>query len=139
MEIAFVVNVGRTRGKGIFSDQPHLSGVVFRRRLDQCPVAHYRLTTRLAIDSPARTVIMRLAFSGTVVDMCENAEPEFRILIEDLPLQNVVPEMSSDECCVLQDVLDERADFLAALDTRIVHQDAMTCIRELLKSVAHHP
>jgi hypothetical protein len=82
---------------------------------------------------------MRLAFSGTVVDMCENAEPEFRILIEDLPLQNVVPEMSSDECCVLQDVLDERADFLAALDTRIVHQDAMTCIRELLKSVAHHP
>jgi hypothetical protein len=84
-------------------------------------------------------VIVRLAFSGTVVDMGENAEPELRILIEDLPLRNVVTEMSGDESVILQNLLDERADFLAALDTGIVRQDAMTRIRKLRESVAHQP
>jgi hypothetical protein len=71
-------------------------------------------------------VIVRLALSGAVVDMAENAEAERKILVEDLPLRNIVTEMSGDKRVVLQDLLDERTDFLAALDTRIVCQDAMT-------------
>ena len=82
---------------------------------------------------------MRLAFSGTVVDMGENAEPELRILIEDLPLRNVVPEMGGYESVIFQNLLDERADFLAALDTRIVRQDAMTRILKLRESIGHQP
>jgi hypothetical protein len=46
-------------------------------------------------------VIVRLALSGAVIDMPENAEAEFRILIEDLPLGYVVTEMSSDERLIL--------------------------------------
>jgi hypothetical protein len=71
--------------------------------------------------------------------MAKNAEPKLRILVEDLPLGNVVSQMSGDERVVLQDLLDERTHFLAALDTRIVRQDAMTCIRELREGVAHQP
>jgi hypothetical protein len=74
-----------------------------------------------------------------MVDMAENAKPEFRILVEDLPLRNVVTEMSGDERVVLQDLLDERADFLAACDPWIVRQDTMTCVRKLRESVAHRP
>jgi hypothetical protein len=74
-----------------------------------------------------------------VVDVAKNAEPEFRILIEDLPLRNVVTQMSGDERVVLQDLLDERADFLAARGSGIIRQDTMTCVRELLESVAHQP
>jgi hypothetical protein len=72
-----------------------------------------------------------------VVDMAKNAEPEFRILVKDFPLGNVVTEMSGDESVVLEDLLDQRTDLLAAFDTRIVRQDAMTRIREFPKSIAH--
>jgi hypothetical protein len=69
--------------------------------------------------------------------MAKNAKPEFRILVKDFPLGNVITEMSRDESVVLEDLLDERADFLAAFDTRVGRQDAMTRIRELPKSIAH--
>jgi hypothetical protein len=94
---------------------------------------------RLTIDRPARTMIVWLALSSAVVDMAKDAEPEFRILVEDLPLRNVVTEMSGDECIVLQHLLDERADFLAAGNSEIVRQDTMTCVRELIESVTHQP
>jgi hypothetical protein len=71
--------------------------------------------------------------------MAKNAEPELRVLVEDLPLRNVVAEMSGDERIVLQNLLDQRADFLAALDTGIVRQDVITSVRKLRESIAHQP
>jgi hypothetical protein len=69
--------------------------------------------------------------------MAEDAEPEFRILVEDLPLGHVVVEMSGDKILVLQHVLDERADLLATVDPGIFRQDAVTLSGELLESISH--
>jgi hypothetical protein len=93
----------------------------------------------LTVDRPARTVIMRLALSGTVVDMTENAEPEFRILVENLPLGHIITKMSDDEGLVSEDVLDEGANFLSAFGPRIVRQYAVTRGGELFESVPHQP
>jgi len=69
--------------------------------------------------------------------MAEDAESEFRILVEDLTLGHVVVEMSGDEILVLQHVLDERADLLATVDPGIFRQDAVTLSGELLESISH--
>src|SRR5271165_2715124 len=137
VQVALVVEVGDTRRQCIFPNQPHLAGLVRGGGLEQSPVAHHRLAARLPVDRPARTVVVRLAFPGTVIDMAENAEPEFRILVEDLALRHAVVEMRSDEILVLQQVLDERADFPAPLDPRIFRQDAMTLTGKPLESIAH--
>jgi hypothetical protein len=82
---------------------------------------------------------MRLALSGVVIYMRENAESKFRILVEDLPLGHLVTEMSGDERLVFQNVLDERAHLFAAFGPGIVRQYAVTRCRELFKSVPHQP
>jgi hypothetical protein len=45
--------------------------------------------------------------------------------------------MSFDEVFVLQDVLHERANLLAALDTLILRQDTMTFAGKLIERIAH--
>ena len=64
-------------------------------------------------------MVVRLALPRALIDVAEDAEPELRILVEDLALGHAVVEMGADEILVLEHVLDERADFLAALDPRI--------------------
>jgi hypothetical protein len=80
---------------------------------------------------------MRLALPCAVIDVAENAKPEFRILVEDLPLRHSVMEMSGDKILVLQHVLDERAHLLAALHPRIRRKDAATFTGELFKRIPH--
>ncbi len=65
-------------------------------------------------------MIVRLALPGALVDMSQNAEAEFRVLVEDLAFGHLVAEMGGDESIVLQCLLDQRADLLAALDPGIV-------------------
>jgi hypothetical protein len=72
-----------------------------------------------------------------MIDVTENAEPEFRILVEDLAFRHAVVEMSFDEVFVLQDVLHERANLLPALDTLILRQDTMTFAGKLIERIAH--
>jgi hypothetical protein len=69
--------------------------------------------------------------------MAENTKPEFRILVEDLPLRHSVVEMSSDEILVLQHVLDERAHLLAALHPWIRRKDTVTFTGKPFESIAH--
>jgi hypothetical protein len=69
--------------------------------------------------------------------MAEDAESEFRIFVEDLPLGHVVVQMSGDKILVLQHVLDERADLLTTFDPGIFRQDAMTLSGKLLESISH--
>jgi hypothetical protein len=69
--------------------------------------------------------------------MAEDAEPEVRILVEDLPLGHVIMEMSGDKVLVLQHVLDERADLLTTFDPGIFRQNAVTLSGKLLESISH--
>src|SRR6266576_3796655 len=96
VEIAFVVDLGHSGFEGVFPDQSHLARFVFGGGLNQCPLAHHGLASRLAVNRPTRTVIVRLALSGAVIDLPKNAEAEFWVLIEDLPLGYVVTEMGGD-------------------------------------------
>src|SRR5215469_1154550 len=120
MEDAFVVNMRHAWLQRVSPREAHLAGFVLAGRLDHRPIAHQCFTTRLAVDRPARPMIVRLAVARTVIDMAKNAEPQFRILVEDLPLGHIVAEVSGDKGIVSQDVLDDRTYFLPALDTGIV-------------------
>jgi hypothetical protein len=72
-----------------------------------------------------------------MVDVAEDAEAEFGVLVEDLSLGDAIVEMGGHKILVLEDLLDERADLLAALDPRILRQDPMTFAGELLERIAH--
>src|ERR1700730_14051939 len=69
--------------------------------------------------------------------MAEDAEPEFRILVEDLPFRHSVVEMSGDKILVLQHILDERAHLLAALHPRIRRKNAVTFTGKPFQSITH--
>src|SRR5439155_3665345 len=137
MQIALVVEMGDTRRQRIFLDQPHLARLVLAGGLEQLPVAHHRLAPRLTVNCPARAVIVRQALPRAVVDMAQNAEPELRVLVKDLALGHAVVEMRGDEIFVLEHLLNQRADLLAALDPRLLRQDTVTLTGELLESIAH--
>jgi hypothetical protein len=72
-----------------------------------------------------------------MVDVAEDAKPEFRILVEDLPLRHSVMEMSGHKILVLQHILDERAHLLAALHPRIRRKDAVTFTGKPVETIAH--
>src|SRR5262249_17923030 len=118
-------------------DVAHLAGLARGCRLDDGPVAHHGLAARLPVDRPGRAVIVRLAFLGAVVDVGEYAEAELRVFVENLPLRHVVAEMPGHEAVALQQVLDERAHFLAPFATGILREDAVTPVGELLEAIAH--
>jgi hypothetical protein len=72
-----------------------------------------------------------------MVHVPEYAEPELRILVEDLAFGHTVVEMRRDEILILQHVPNERANFLAALDAGILRKNTVTFAGELLECVAH--
>jgi hypothetical protein len=75
---------------------------------------------------------MRVAVLRAMVDVAEDAEAEFRVLVQHFALGNLVAEMRLDEIIVLQHLLDQRAYLLASLDTRILLQDPAAFRRKLL-------
>src|SRR5689334_18634712 len=69
--------------------------------------------------------------------MAENAKPEFRILVENLPLRHAVVKVRADEILVLQHVLDERAHLVAALRAGIRRKDTMTLTGKPFECIPH--
>ena len=82
-------------------------------------------------------MIMRFAIPGAVIDVTQNAETKFRILVEDLAFGYIVTKVSGDESIVFDDILDQRADLLSALSTRIAGQYAVTFSGKLLECIGH--
>jgi hypothetical protein len=74
-----------------------------------------------------------------VIDVAENAKPEFRILVEDFPLGDIFTKMSGNKSIVFEDVLDEGADLLASFGPGIVRQYTVTRSGELFESVPDQP
>src|SRR5579875_2234491 len=99
--------------------------------------ALHGLAARLAVDRPGRAVIMRIAVLGAVIDMAEDAEAEFGILVQNLALGHLVAEIGVDEIVVLQHVLDQRAHPLAPFDARILLEDPAAFRRKLLERISH--
>src|SRR5215510_11146166 len=52
--------------------------------LDDAPIGHLSHAAGLAVDGPARAVVMRAAVRGPVIDVTADAKPELRILVQDL-------------------------------------------------------
>src|ERR1700756_1511233 len=72
-----------------------------------------------------------------MIDMTEDAEAEFGILVQHLALGHVVAEMRRDEILVLQQLLNQGADLLAPLDTRIFLENPVAFRGKLLEAVPH--
>jgi hypothetical protein len=66
-----------------------------------------------------------MAVLGAMVNVSEDAEPEFRVFLQHLSLRHVVAEMHLYKIIVLQHVFKQGAYFLAPLDPRILFQNAM--------------
>ena len=79
-------------------------------------------------------MIVRLARLRALVDMAENAEAEFRILVEDLPLGAVIGQVLGDEFRIGAGAADQFADLLAAFRPRIGGKDAVSFLRKLLQT-----
>src|SRR2546428_379469 len=137
VEIALVVDVGHARLQGIARDETHFAGLVRAGGLDDRPVAHHGLSPGLTVDRPGRTVVVRIALFGVLVDVGEDAEAELRVLVENLALGHVVADMSGEERLVLQDIVDDLAHLLPAPGAGIVREGALTGGRELLQRPAH--
>jgi hypothetical protein len=82
-------------------------------------------------------MIVRLAGLGAVVHMGQNAETEFRVLIEDFTLWYVVSQMGADKLLILEDIAQECAHFFPAVRAGFGFEEALTCGGELFESVSH--
>jgi hypothetical protein len=76
-------------------------------------------------------MIVWLAGLGAMVHMGQNAEAELGILIEDFPLWHLVAKMGGDKILVLEDISQERADFLPAFRAGLGLENPVTRRREL--------
>src|SRR6266478_5376917 len=97
MQIALVIDIGIARGELVVANRTRLPDHAVARRRHLLVIGHDRLTEGLTIDRPGRSVIVRLAFLRALIDMAENAETEFGILVKDLPLRCVLGEMVANE------------------------------------------
>src|SRR5580692_1382445 len=114
VQIPLVVDIGHTRGKRVFAAQGDLPGFALTRGRDFVPVAHHRLAKRLAVDRPGWTMIMRRAFFGAVIDVREDAELVFRVLVENLPLRTILGQVLGDKILIGTGLLNKRAHFFTA-------------------------
>jgi len=73
-------------------------------------------------------MVVWFALPGAVIDMAEDAESQFGILVEDFAVGHAILQMRGDEILVLQYLLDQRADLLVALDAGVRREDAMTLV-----------
>src|ERR1700720_378346 len=126
MQVALVVDVSIARPELVVAQRKRLAGPLGARRRDPLVIGHDRLAERLAIDRPGRAVIVRLAFLGTLIDMTEDAETELGILVEDFPLRRVLRQVLTHELRIGAGLLNEGADFLAALGSGLGGENAVT-------------
>src|SRR5271166_1909366 len=82
-------------------------------------------------------MIVRVAVLCAVVDMTKDAEAELGIFVQHLALRHVIGEIRFNKIIVLQYVLDQRAHFLAPLDSGILLEDRAACRRELFEITLH--
>ena len=80
-------------------------------------------------------MVVWFALPGAVIDMAEDAESQFGILVEDFAVGHAILQMRGDKILVLQYLLDQRADLLVALDAGVRREDAMTLVGKLLKRI----
>src|SRR5580704_5549978 len=113
MKVALVIDVGHARGQRVAAAQLHRPRLVLARRSKLVPIAHDGLADRLTVDRPGRAMIMRRAFLRAVINMREDAEAVFGILVEDLALGTIGGKMLCDKVRVRTGFLNQSADLLA--------------------------
>jgi hypothetical protein len=69
--------------------------------------------------------------------MGQDTEAQLWILIENFPLRYVIPQVSSDEGLVLQNLLEQCTHLLTPGRPGIGLEDAVTLCRELFKGMTH--
>jgi hypothetical protein len=69
--------------------------------------------------------------------MGQDTEAQLWILVEDFPLRHVVPQVSSDERFVLQNLLEQCAYLLTPSRSGTSLEDAVTLCSELCKGTTH--
>src|SRR5688572_411252 len=74
VHIAFVVNVGFAGRQVVGATFHDLARVSVRRLFEKLPIGHLRDARYLAIDRPARTVVVRRTVLRPLVDVGKNAK-----------------------------------------------------------------
>jgi len=81
---------------------------------DKPPIRHLGFTGGLAVDSPARSVIVRSANLGPLIDVAEYAEMKVGILVKNLAFRvRVGAEVLADKVLIGARLLGKLADALA--------------------------
>ena len=75
-------------------------------------------------------MVVRLALLRTVIDVPENTETEFRILVEDFPFGAIIGQVLGHETRISAGAADKFADLLAAFRPRIGGKDAVSFLRK---------
>ena len=99
VQIAFIVEIRHAGFQRVVLDPSRLPRFSLAGARDRLIVGHYRFAARLAVDRPGRAVIVRIAVLGALVDVAEDAEIEFRILVQHLALGHVVREVGLRRNC----------------------------------------
>ena len=82
-------------------------------------------------------MIMRRTCPGIMMHMGQDTEAQLWILIENFTLRHVVPQVSSDERLLLQDLLEQCTHLLTSGRSGIGLEDAVTLCSELCKGRTH--
>src|SRR5579859_3407565 len=82
-------------------------------------------------------MVMRLAVLRAIIGMRQDGEAQLGILVQHLALRCAFRDVLRDELAVLQNVLHQSTDSLAALGARLPFQRVMTLRGELFDRSAH--
>src|SRR6516165_3627044 len=83
VQIPLVVEIRGPGGELVGPDLLDLAGLSVRRLLHEAPVGHLGHPGHLAVDRPARAVVMRRAVPRSAIDVGENAEVQVGVLVEN--------------------------------------------------------
>ena len=89
MQHALIVDVRNAGGELIVAHLLDLAGHAAFRLLEKLPVGHHRDTFDLAVDRPARAMVVRRTDALALVDVGQDTEFQIGILVEDLAVLGV--------------------------------------------------
>jgi hypothetical protein len=114
MQITLAIQMSHARSHFVRSHLCNLARLSFGWLFDKPPIRHLGFAGGLAVDSPARPVIVRSTSFGALIDVAENAEMKVGILVKNRAFRiHIGAEVPSNEVPIGTRLLGTLANVLA--------------------------
>src|ERR1700683_3226732 len=137
MNFAVLIDAGVTGRQPIFFHRLELGMLGIAAVILALPFGHISVMGRLPVDRPRGAVIVWRRDARLVVDVGEDLEAEFWILVEDMKSTWRLFAMLADKIRIAKQGFKLGADLLAAFRSRVALQDCAAIGDKLVELIGH--